>query len=267
MRQTIEGGNQPCDEGVRTWPFTRYLTLHPVVPMMPSRISLLLLLLLLTGILACSAASEFDPELRAELLQIRDDDQLYRSGLGAVLRTPGGLDSLAQAWGVPKEGVGSEIARRQAHDDSINLVKIIRVIEEVGYPGSSLVGDTANEAAFYVLQHAPLDILSRYFPLVREAAEGGEIPLRLAAMMEDRLLMYQGRPQKYGTQVRTLVTAEGERLRVVWPIEAPAEVNRRRAEAGFELSVEENAKRLGLEYEPHTIEALEALTGEDFGKE
>ncbi len=69
-----------------------------------------------------------------------------------------------------------------------------------------------------------------------------------AAMMEDRLLMYEGKKQIYGTQASSSSMSNGKSF--IWPIQNPKKVNQLRKEAGFDLTVEENAKRLGTVYNP-----------------
>ena len=47
---------------------------------------------------------------------------------------------------------------------------------------------------------------------------------------------------------------------IVWPIKDVKNVNKRRKQAGFENTVEENAKRLGAEYRPSfTVEEVNDL--------
>lgn len=69
-----------------------------------------------------------------------------------------------------------------------------------------------------------------------------------AAMMEDRLLMYQGKKQVYGTQATSTVGKDGSMA--IWPIEDPEKVNERRKAAGFTNTIEENAQRLNAAYNP-----------------
>jgi hypothetical protein len=68
-------------------------------------------------------------------------------------------------------------------------------------------------------------------------------------MMEDRLLMWKGLKQIYGTQATTSLRANKEL--VIWPIEDPDKVDSLRFNVGFEQSVLDNAKRLGAIYDPN----------------
>jgi hypothetical protein len=144
------------------------------------------------------------------------------------------------------------------------MKRIGEIIRKYGYPGKSLVGEPSNEAAFYVIQHS--DKIPQYLPLVKEAAEKGELPFRLYAMMLDRSLMYEGKEQVYGTQGRGLQVpdpASGQKkmMMVIWPIKDAAGVNARRKAAGFDLTVEQNAKRMGIDYTAFTLEEIYRMQG------
>jgi hypothetical protein len=83
----------------------------------------------------------------------------------------------------------------------------------------------------------------------RAMAKQGEASATDAAKMRDRLLMFQGKKQIYGTQAANWVRPEDGT--VIWPIEDAENVNKRRKEAGFKTTVEEYAKRLRAEYDPN----------------
>lgn len=145
------------------------------------------------------------------------------------------------------------------HQDSINQEKIIEIISKYGYPGKSLVGEPSNETAWYVIQHS--QYIENYFPIIKKAGEEGELPNRLVAMMEDRLLMNKGEEQLYGTQCygkEIIDKNSGEKkwIYFIWPIKEPEKVNSRRKALGFETTVEQNAKRLGVDYKIHTLEEI-----------
>ncbi len=110
-----------------------------------------------------------------------------------------------------------------------------------------------------VIQHAPLATITRYLPQVKQAAEKGELPLRLYAMMLDRQLMYEGHEQVYGSQgrgytVKNPTTGQPGQKRFIWPIKDAAGVTQRRKKAGFEQTVQENAQRLNATYRVMTLD-------------
>jgi hypothetical protein len=66
-------------------------------------------------------------------------------------------------------------------------------------------------------------------PLLREAAARGDVPAAYPAWLEDRIAFSERRPQRYGTQFDW----DRNGWMSPWPIEDPAGVHRRRAEAGL----------------------------------
>ncbi|MFO0636921.1 MAG: DUF6624 domain-containing protein [Nannocystaceae bacterium] len=71
-----------------------------------------------------------------------------------------------------------------------------------GLPRRSRVGEQAAGAAFRIVQHAIGEpaFMRAMLPLLREAAERGELPPAMVATLEDRICVFEGRPQRYGTQ-------------------------------------------------------------------
>jgi len=200
-------------------------------------------------------------DLQQELLEIRERDQRYRGNLNYILGNPAVMDSLAHVLNVSKQKLPAALWQEQERLDSTNLARVSQIIQEYGFPGISMVGEQASTGAWLVLQHAPKDTIGKYYPLVQKAANKGDFPKQNTAMMEDRLLMYNNKPQKYGTQSRGFILENGERLRVIWPILHPETVNQRRKAAGFKTTVEENAKRMGIDYQIYTIDELIEKTG------
>lgn len=179
-------------------------------------------------------------------------DQRYRGYLSELTKNQALADSLMNVFEI-KTDLSSVLWKYQNRIDSSNLMRIEEIIDRYGYPGSSLVGEPANEVAFYIIQHSPK--IQTYFPLVKKAAQTNQVPLNLSAMMEDRLLTEHLKPQIYGTQVAyyPLRADFSKQEWFIWPISDPLGVNERRAKAGFTQSVEDNAKRMGVEYKVMTI--------------
>ncbi|MDL5367748.1 hypothetical protein QSH18_19240 [Xanthomonas sp. NCPPB 2654] len=156
---------------------------------------------------APAAAAPTDLALRQRLLDMQRVDQQAR----------GGDWSLA---GVEK----------MAAIDAAHLPQIKRIVaEHDGLPSAAQVGGDGVAAAWLLVQHADRDpafqaeVLSKLAPQV----ERGEIAARNMAMLTDRVLVAQGKPQRYGTQ---LVAKQGR-----WepkPIEDPQQVDARRASVG-----------------------------------
>jgi len=173
-------------------------------------------------------------------------DQKYRSLLSRINQDSSFKDSLATSFQKPSTEISYFIWTKQQSIDSSNLVYIEKIIDQYGYPGKSIVGDTTCEVAWYVIQHSPR--IEKYFPTIKEAGKKKELPFQLVAMMEDRLLMQQGKCQIYGTQGQCQSKSNSERKCFIWPIKNPKKVNKLRKKAGFETTVEENAARLNIDY-------------------
>ena len=209
-----------------------------------------------------AAQTKPSPALRRELDSIFVVDQHYREMVMQSF-TPAGAQVVAAKLDMTVQQASTFLGRRMQRNDSSDLHRIDQIMRQYGYPGKSLVGVPTNEAAFYVIQHAPLATINQYLPQIKRAAEQGELPFRLYAMMLDRQLMYQGQEQVYGTQGRSYMvknpTGRLQQKILIWPIKDAASVNQRRKQAGFEQTVEENAKRLSTTYRVLTMEEAKGL--------
>ena len=141
--------------------------------------------------------------------------------------------------------------------DSINLIKVENIIREHGYPGKALVGEPANKAVFYVVQHS--DKIDQYLPLIRKAAQEGEISNTSLAMMEDRNLMDKGLEQIYGTQIRGKANKEGKWISFLWPVKNPESVNNLRKNAGFNTTIEEYLEAMDVENKFYKLNEIDDL--------
>lgn len=110
------------------------------------------------------------------------------------------------------------------------------IIDQHGWPGRSLVGGRASGSAWGVIQHAPIEAIKKYLPVMTQAMKAGELDGALVATSVDRVLVADGKPQTYGTQFRE---ENGEM--VPFPIEDPAGVDARRAEVGLQPLAEYKA--------------------------
>lgn len=197
------------------------------------------------------------PKLNLSLKQRLDSiavlDQKYRK----LMQTQS-IDErkkLGESMGLSEAEYSGDLSQMQNVLDSVNMVFVESYFLQNGYPGKSVVGEESSLVAWNVLQHNP-DKIPLYLPLVKKAAEAGEIPKTSAAMMEDRYLMMEGKPQIYGTQGMSYDDARGS---FIWPTENAETLNQRRKEAGFEETIEEYAKILfgkDFVYEPRTMEQI-----------
>jgi hypothetical protein len=149
-----------------------------------------------------------------------------------------------------------ELLGKQWLLDQQNIIFIDSVISRYGYPGKSLVGEPTNLTAWYVVQHS--DRIDDFLPQIKVAADTGELPFRLYAMMLDRSLMQKGMPQRYGTQAMTYFWGTPEEVNLIWPVEDPDRVNALREAAGYEQTIEEYALDMlgGMPYREYTMEEV-----------
>lgn len=211
---------------------------------------LLYVALISLSALPAAAQTKLNLQLKHELDSLYALDQRYRAMLfdPRINRNP---DSLATALGVAKAELNATIMGQMQRTDLTNLERMQAILKQVGYPGKSLVGTPTNQAAWNVIQHAPKTI-PQYLPIIKLAAEKGELPFNRYATMLDRQLMNEGKEQLYGTQV----LGYNGQPPFVWPIQNPAQVNQRRKQAGFKDTVAENAASLGVSYKVLTLEEV-----------
>jgi len=206
-------------------------------------------LVLLTSI--CKAqSSKIDVKIKGQLDSIGNADQLYRALADKL--THAAVDSLGKRFGIPSDSVYDHLMSLQSIIDSTNLNAISRIIKEYGYPGKTLVGEHTDVVAFYVIQHSSQ--IGKYLPLLQRAAKEKELNPALVAMMEDRHLTEEGNEQIYGTQlwgnpVKDSVTGVVKPKYYFYPIRDPQSVNLRRKQTGFEETIEEYAKEMGVVFE------------------
>jgi hypothetical protein len=122
--------------------------------------------------------------LATELIAMAEEDQRVRAEL--------------LAEGVLFDGYQPRMA--EVHQR--NAQRLAAIMRDVGWPGRSVVGTRAADAAWLVLQHAIGDpsVMRRGLELVRVSAATGDVDPIQVAMLEDRIRTFSGLPQRYGTQ-------------------------------------------------------------------
>jgi hypothetical protein len=142
------------------------------------------------------------------------------------------------------------LASRRAHlhkNDSLNLLKIDRIVSEYGWLGPDIIGYQGNTTIFLVIQHSDHSAQVRYLPILRNAVSEGNASASDLAYLEDRVLVAQGKKQIYGTQVKR-DTISGSYI--VPPIENPEKINLRRKQVGLG-SIENYLKRWNIIWKPN----------------
>jgi hypothetical protein len=121
-----------------------------------------------------------------------------------------------------------------------NAERLAEIIRDFGWPGSSLVGEEGAEAAWLIAQHAIGEpaFQRRCLVLLQAAAESGDAPRYQAAYLEDRIRVFEGRKQLYGTHI----DYRPDGMPRPHPIEAPDRVDERRSAVGLEPLAQRMAK-------------------------
>ena len=153
-------------------------------------------------------------ELRQELLaMVRVDQDLARELIQKGVTTP-----------------DPELESRMSEVYAQNARRLREMIAKYGWPRPELVGMDGTEAAFLIVQHAPYTVQKELFPLVEAAYRDGALSGQNYALLLDRILVREGKPQVYGTQAKRF---DGANEPIFEPIEDEANVDRRRAEVGL----------------------------------
>jgi hypothetical protein len=180
-------------------------------------------------------------DLSAELIAMGQEDQKFRAILHeAMLKASSSPDAQ------PAAGL-DELMTKQAEIDRKNLVRLEEIIQKHGWPGKKLVGEKGSVAAFLILQHSEQATQEKYLQLFKKAAQSGDARMADAAMLEDRVLMRQGKKQIYGTQLQSNGQSNGKLF--LYPIEDEANVDARRESVGLP-PIREYLKHFGMEYLP-----------------
>ena len=150
-----------------------------------------------------------DDSLRVRLLALGEADQALRAHADSMSSEP--------------------YLRRMEKGDSANADALMEIVARHGWPTRSRVGKDAASAAFLVAQHN-VRIRSEALRLMLALAPG-EVDAQDLALLQDRVLVSGGKPQRYGSQL-SLVPGTTDVLRLE-PIEDAAHVDARRAEVGL----------------------------------
>jgi hypothetical protein len=155
-----------------------------------------------------------DAALAAELIAMADEQLDVQQPIAELLER----DSAFAAWAeravtvtvpLPLAVWDGQGPPPQALMDAVELldrqdVRFAAIVEKVGWPGRSLVGEDGADAAWLVAQHADRhqSIRVSWLPLLEEAVRTGEADPRHLSRLTDRVAMIDERPQRFGTYAR-----------------------------------------------------------------
>ena len=154
-------------------------------------------------------------ELRRELLEMRAEDLRVRQEL---------MES--------GELGGSYVPRMEAVHIR-NAARLRELIAAHGWPDEAIAEKDGAEAAWLIVQHAigEPEFQRGMLELLNGCAATKQCPPWHAAYLEDRIAMYEGRPQRYGTQ--WIEDPRDGRIRP-WSLAEPDRVDEIRSQVGLQ---------------------------------
>jgi hypothetical protein len=165
--------------------------------------------------------ANLDKPLQAELLAIYEDDQGIRRTFIKAQKDYGFQSKIVDSLG-----------RIMMHKDSVNLIKVTKILDKHGWVGADKVGGQANQTLFLVIQHSDLPTQQKYLPMMREAVKNKNASSSALALLEDRVALGEGKKQIYGSQIGF---DKETNTNYVLPLEDPDTVDQRRASVGLGL--------------------------------
>jgi hypothetical protein len=151
-----------------------------------------------------AGGSRLNPVLRDEVLAMTVDDQAVRVK--------------------PIDQFNREERQRMSAVDKKHEERMKAIVAQYGWPGRSLVGDEAAIDAWLIVQHCQVDFQEHCLPLLKKAVDANEASAQCYAYLLDRIRMYRGQPQVYGTQFMNDKLVQ---------IEDPQNVDQRRKAVGL----------------------------------
>jgi hypothetical protein len=146
--------------------------------------------------------------LRRVLLGLGDRDQALRAEYGARATDSSYIRSL------------------MAHD-SLLAAEMETILSRFGLPTRTMVGAAGTDAAMLIVQHN-WSLQERVLALAK-ALPPGEVSAEKVGMLEDRILVHQGKPQRLGTQL----TPGPDGVFRFAPISSPETLDARRSAVGM----------------------------------
>ena len=111
-----------------------------------------------------------------------------------------------------------------------NASRLRELVTQFGWPGRNLVGDDAASAAWRIVQHAISEpaFMREMFVVLSNAPDVSKAEV---AKLEDRIRVFEGRAQRFGTQFDW--NEAGTALELILGVEEPETVAARRAAVGL----------------------------------
>ena len=131
---------------------------------------------------------------------------------------------------------------KYAEEDHRNQELVISIIEKCGMPTLNEVTQKHMTAIWLGLQHTTEKHRKKYFSQIEKAVKNGDLSKQQYALMKDRILMDEGKPQIYGSQIKN-----GK----LYKLENPETVNERRKEMGMGTIEDYLKTHFNIEFNPN----------------
>ncbi len=126
-----------------------------------------------------------------------------------------------------------------------NVLDLGKIIKKYGWPKKSVFGAIGSGTAFLIIQHSDIKYQKKYLPKIKELCEINEADWQDYALLLDKVLVSEKKPQIYGSQVNyNKLTKQYE----LFPIEDEKNVDKRRKKAGLE-TLKDYAEQWNIKYE------------------
>ena len=124
------------------------------------------------------------------------------------------------------------INRNMFKTDSLNMIEAKIIIKKYGFPGYFLVGEDGSDGFWAIIQHCDQDVVfqQKVLALMLKELKRHNATGEKFALLQDRVLIGQGRKQLYGTQVRLDLKTHNAKP---FPIQDSLNVNLRRKAVGL----------------------------------
>jgi hypothetical protein len=162
--------------------------------------------------------------LAAELIALREHDAAVRAELARD-------GSLFEGYHPRMEAV-----------HRVNAARLREIIATHGWPGTPLVGQRGAQAAWLIAQHAigEPEFMRACRDLLANAVAAGAAPAWQLAYLDDRIRVFEGKPQRYGTQLQAGADGRAEPC----PLEDAARVEDLRRDVGLPTLAESLARAI-----------------------
>ncbi|SMG07697.1 hypothetical protein SAMN05661096_00064 [Marivirga sericea] len=109
--------------------------------------------------------------------------------------------------------------------DKKNQKYLDELFSECGWDEN--LSDASHSAIFLIIDHGDIEFINKYIHMVKEKAEAGILDPGDYPTVLDRKLMYEGKPQLFGTQTFSVSDSSDEN-NYVWPVAMPEKLSHRR---------------------------------------